>query len=396
MAAPQPNSFRDGLGPLFNARSCEGCHILDGRGHSPKDGALNETSLLVRISIPADTPELKEQLTRTGVIPHPVYGGQIQDFALNGAKPEAKVRVRYEYSNVKFADDSQVQIRKPVLSFESLNYGPFPDNLMTSARIATPMIGLGLLEAISDSRLLAYEDRDDRDGDGISGRGNRVWDVEQKRTVLGRFGWKAGQPNLKQQSAGAFSGDMGITSTLFPDDNCTESQTSCKAATPEKHPDVSDSILDKVVFYSRNLAVPLRMDSKDPDTLKGKALFAKANCTGCHISSFVTQKLKSQPEQSGQKIWPYTDLLLHDMGEGLADNRPEFLATGREWRTAPLWGIGKSKMVNPLGTFLHDGRARTVMEATLWHGGEAEDSKQAVLKMNKEQRRVLIRFVNSL
>ena len=394
--APQPNSFRDGLGPLFNTRACETCHVLDGRGHAPADGELNEAGMLVRISVPATTQKEKEQLTRTGIIPHAVYGGQIQDFALEGVKHEAKVRVRYEYSTVRLSDGESVQIRKPVISLEDLNYGSLPDNLMMSPRIASPMIGLGLLEAISDSHVLANEDPDDRDGDGISGRGNRVWDIEQKKTVLGRFGWKAGQPNLKQQTAGAFSGDMGITSNLFPDDNCTDSQTSCKDATPEEHPDVSDSILDKVVFYSRNLAVPLRMDSKDPEVLLGKALFSKARCTGCHIPSFTTRNLKSHPEQASQKIWPYTDLLLHDMGEDLADNRPEFLASGREWRTAPLWGIGKTKMVNPKATFLHDGRARTIMEAILWHGGEAEDSKQTVIDMNKGQRKALVRFVNSL
>ena len=396
VAAPQPDSFRDGLGPLFNTRSCEGCHILDGRGHAPADGELNEKGLLVRISVPATTQKEKEQLTRSGVIPHPVYGDQIQDFSLEGVKHEAKVRVRYEYSTIRFSDGESVQIRKPVVLLEDLNYGPLPDNLMISPRIASPMIGLGLLEAISDSQILANEDPDDRDGDGISGRGNRVWDIKNKKTALGRFGWKAGQPNMTQQSAGAFNGDMGITSSLFPDDNCTESQTACKAATPEDHPDVSDSILEKVVFYSRNLAVPIRLDSKDPEVLKGKALFGKARCSGCHIPNFTTLKVKNYPEQSEQSIWPYTDLLLHDMGEGLADNRPEFLASGREWRTPPLWGIGKSKMVNPKATFLHDGRARTIMEAILWHGGEGEAAKQAVMDMNKEQRTALVRFVNSL
>ena len=396
VAAPQPDSFRDGLGPLYNTRACETCHILDGRGHAPNDGELNEAGMLVRISIPAETPEQKELLTRSGVILHPVYGDQIQDFALTGVKPEARVRVRYEYSMVEFKDGERVQLRKPVISFEDLNYGPMSTNLMVSPRIAPTMIGLGLLEMISENQILAREDPDDRNGDGISGRGNRVWDIEQQKTVLGRFGWKSGQPNLKQQSAGAFNSDMGITSSLFPDDNCTDAQVSCKEATPEKHPDVSDSILGKVVFYSRNLAVPLRMDSKEPEVLKGKLLFAKARCIGCHIPSYITSNSKIHAEQSRQEIWPYTDLLLHDMGEELTDNRPEFLASGREWRTTPLWGIGKTKMVNPKATFLHDGRARTIMEAILWHDGEAKASRQAVMDMNKGQRQALLRFINSL
>lgn len=396
VAAPDPSSHRDGLGPIFNTNACENCHIRDGRGHAPKGGDLNNVSMLVRISIPPETEEDKKILLTEGVVPHPVYGAQIQDFALPGVAPEAKIRVRYEYSTETFRDGHKVQLRKPVLSLEDPGYGPLPDNLMMSPRLSSPMIGLGLIEAISDSSLLANEDVEDRDGNGISGRVNRVWDIEKQITVIGRFGWKAGQPNLKQQSAGAFQGDMGITSSLFPDDNCTPSQKACKENYQKEGVDVSDSILDKVVFYSRNLAVPLRQDSMNKEILKGKKLFADVLCTGCHIPKFVTANLKTHPEQSRQKIWPYSDFLLHDMGEGLADNRPEFLADGREWRTPPLWGIGKTKMVHEKATFLHDGRARTIMEAILWHGGEAEAAKKKVLAMDTQQRKLLLKFIRSL
>lgn len=395
VAAPSTTTSRDGLGPLFNTNGCQNCHIKDGRGHAPKDGDINEVSLLVRISMPAGEGD-KDVLMKEGVLPHPVYGGQIQDFALPGVKPEAKVQVSYEYIDVELNGGEVVQLRKPTLKLADPAYGPLPDNLMTSMRVANPMIGLGLLEAISDSNLLANEDPDDRDGDGISGRANRVWNVEKNKTVVGRFGWKAGQPDLQQQNAGAFSGDMGITSSLFPNENCTEFQKECNARAVNEEVDVSDNILDQVTFYSRNLAVPVRQDARNKDVIKGKGLFKQAGCTGCHIPSFKTANLKSHPEQSNQLIWPYTDLLLHDMGEGLADNRPEFEASGSEWRTAPLWGISKTHEVSPEATFLHDGRARNIMEAILWHGGEAQASRDKVVNMNKQERQLLLKFIESL
>ncbi|MGI9273408.1 MAG: di-heme oxidoredictase family protein [Endozoicomonas sp.] len=396
VAAPSSTTARDGLGPLFNTNGCQNCHIKDGRGHAPEDGDLNQVSMLIRISVPAATEEERLGLIKSGVVPHPVYGGQIQDFALPGGIPEGQVRVRYQYSDVHFADGEKVQLRKPVLEIENPGYGDLPDNLMMSARIAPPMIGLGLLEAIPEADLLALEDSEDRNEDGISGRLNRVWDVTKNKTVNGRFGWKAGQPDLRQQNAGAFNGDLGITSSLFMGENCTSAQQSCKDLMVGPHPEVSDKILDRVTFYSRNLAVPVRSKAKDAGVLKGKKLFYEAGCTGCHTPSFKTAKLEKQPGQSEQLIWPYTDLLLHDMGEGLADNRPEYIANGREWRTTPLWGIGKTFEVSKEAGFLHDGRARTLMEAILWHGGEAQDSRGRVLAMNKAQRRALLSFVGSL
>ena len=396
VAAPSSTTARDGLGPLFNTNGCQNCHVKDGRGHAPEDGDLNQVSMLVRISVPPVTEKEHLDLVESGVVPHPVYGGQIQDFALPGGIAEGQVRVRYQYTDVHFADGEKVQLRKPVLEIETPGYGDFPDNLMMSARIAPPMIGLGLLEAIPEVDLLALEDPEDKNEDGISGRVNRVWDVAKNGTVMGRFGWKAGQPNLRQQNAGAFNGDLGITSSLFMGENCTAAQKSCQDLMVGPHPEVSDKILDRVTFYSRNLAVPVRSKAKDVKVLKGKKLFNEAGCSGCHTPSFKTEKLDNQPEQSEQLIWPYTDLLLHDMGEGLADNRPEFIASGREWRTPPLWGIGKTFEVSKEAGFLHDGRARTLMEAILWHEGEAGDSREQVLEMDKSERKALLSFIRSL
>jgi len=258
------------------------------------------------------------------------------------------------------------------------------------------VIGLGLLEAISDDDILANADPDDRDGDGISGRPNYVWDRASETIVLGRFGWKAGQPNLNQQNAEAFANDMGLTSSLVPHDGCTPAQTDCLAAPHGGEPEVSDNILATVLFYSRNLGVPARRNVDAPEVLRGKTLFHRAGCQKCHTPSFTTRADAAEPELASQKIRPYTDLLLHDMGDGLADGRPEFLATGREWRTPPLWGIGLTEAVNGHTFFLHDGRARNLLEAILWHGGEAENAKQAVLQFTAEERDALLAFLNSL
>ncbi|OED40490.1 thiol oxidoreductase [Endozoicomonas sp. (ex Bugula neritina AB1)] len=403
--APGENTSRDGLGPLFNTNTCEKCHIRDGRGHAPEDGALNDVSMLIRLSIPATTDQHQKMLRKAGVIPEPVYGGQFQDNALPGVKREGRIRVNYAYSTVSFADGFKVELRKPVFTIEELGYGPLDENVMMSARITPSMIGIGLLEAISEKNLLSHEDPDDADGDGISGRANRVWDVQKQRVSIGRFGWKAGVPTLRQQSAGAFNGDMGLTTSVFPNESCTDHQKECQQAFQGDAPDVSDLILNKVVFYSRNLGVPIRHDAKNPEVLKGKKLFNEVGCAKCHVASFKTASMATQSEtamtvieqeQANQLIWPYSDFLLHDMGEELADGRPEFLATGREWRTPALWGIGHSQTVNKKAGFLHDGRARTLVESVLWHGGEAAESKKKVLEMNSEQRKALFRFIKSL
>jgi CxxC motif-containing protein (DUF1111 family) len=398
VAAPASTKARDGLGPIFNTNGCQNCHIKDGRGHAPEDGDLNRVSMLVRLSIPPSSEDLP-LLPHQGVIPHPVYGDQLQDFALPGGIAEGRVRVTYKYHKVTFQDGETVELRKPVISIEEPGYGPLSSddygNVMMSARIAPPMIGLGLLEAISENDLLANEDIDDKNSDGISGKANRVWDVEQNKTAIGRFGWKAGQPTLKQQNAAAFNGDMGLTSSLFMEESCTPEQKRCHEQMAGEHPEVSDNILNKVTFYSQNLAVPVRHDAKDDKVLTGKQLFYDADCISCHTPSFTIGSTAAR-EQANQKIWPYTDLLLHDMGEGLADHRPEFLANGREWRTPPLWGIGHTHEVDETAAFLHDGRARTLIEAILWHDGEAAKSKQRVLAMSARERNALIHFVESL
>ncbi|HHF0510419.1 TPA: di-heme oxidoredictase family protein [Vibrio antiquarius] len=394
--APASTDARDGLGPLFNTNGCQNCHIKDGRGHPPEQNDLHAVSMLVRLSIPAMTSEQKTAYIRDGVIPEPTYGGQLQDFALQDQTPEGKIEITYTDVPVKFKDGTTVTLRKPHLNITDLGYGDMHPDTEFSARVAPPMIGLGLLESIPDETLLAWADAQDANKDGISGKVNKVWDIEKDDFSIGRFGWKAGQPTLMQQNAAAFNGDVGLTSHLFPNENCTSKQSICDDMPNGGKPEVSENILDFVEFYSQHLAVPIRRNMNDPSVKLGQKTFAAVGCESCHKTSVKTAKRPELPALSEQLIHPYTDMLLHDMGEGLADNRPEYLANGREWRTAPLWGIGYTEEVNGHSYFLHDGRARNLMEAVLWHGGEAETAKQNVLALNKKERDALIAFLNSL
>ncbi|HFQ4939351.1 TPA: di-heme oxidoredictase family protein [Vibrio vulnificus] len=396
VSAPASTDARDGLGPLFNTNGCQNCHIKDGRGHPPEKGDSHAVSMLVRLSIPALTAEQKKAVITSGVIPEPTYGGQLQDFALQDQKPEGQISIRYSDVPVTFSDGTTVVLRKPTVEIRDLAYGEMHPQTLLSARVAPPMIGLGLLESIGEETLLQWADEDDRNQDGISGKLNKVWDVQTQSLAIGRFGWKAGQPTLMQQNAAAFNGDLGLTSHLFPQENCTDRQDLCRKLPNGGSPEVSDNILDFVEFYSQHLAVPIRRNVNDPQVKLGETLFVQSGCESCHKQTVKTAKREALPVLSEQTIHPYTDLLLHDMGPGLADNRPEYLANGQEWRTPPLWGIGYTQEVNDHTYFLHDGRARNLMEAVLWHGGEAEAAKQNVLKMSAKERDALIAFLNSL
>lgn len=394
--APATTTARDGLGPLFNTNACQNCHIKDGRGHLPESDDDIAVSMLVRLSVPATDDTPAEVLERLGTVPEPTYGGQFQDASLPGTRPEGRIRLRFNERTVTLANGRSVELRQPVLELTDLNYGPMADNVQTSIRVAPAMIGLGLLEAIPDTDILAWEDPSDKDGDGISGRANWVWDPVIERTRLGRFGWKAGQPSLRQQNAAAFNGDLGLTTELFQTENCTPAQILCGELPNGGTPEVRTELLDNVTFYSAHLAVPAQRDHDSPEVERGAELFTISGCAACHRSSFITGPSADRPALANQTIHPFTDLLLHDMGPGLADNRPEFRANGREWRTPPLWGIGLVPAVNGHQQLLHDGRARNVLEAILWHGGEAETARQTVEAMNETDLDALLAFVNSL
>ncbi len=405
VTAPASTQAADGLGPLYNARSCQRCHLKDGRGHPPSGPEDNAVSMFLRLSIPPqnDAQETLLREHRVNNIPDPVYGTQLQDFAIAGHKAEGQMRIDYEARSVELADGETVQLRKPTYRVAALGYGPLHPQIRISPRVAPQMIGLGLLEAIDEADILQQADPDDADGDGISGRPNRVWSSEHQRVMLGRFGHKAGMPSVNEQSQGAFSGDIGISVPLHPSGagECSDLQAACREAPDGNSPQYEDleaesRVTDLVVFYARNLAVPARRRHDSEPVLAGKKIFYDIGCIACHTPKYRTPADGVAAEQSDQLIWPYTDLLLHDLGEGLADHRPEGVANGREWRTAPLWGIGLTPDVNGHSYYLHDGRARNLLEAILWHGGEAEAARDAVVRLSKRDRAYLLRFVESL
>ncbi len=378
-----PSLVNPGLGPVFNHLSCVSCHPKNGKSPQPFSGA-DLKGLLFRISIPGTNPH-------NGPLDVPGMGTQLQQKAIFGKAAEADIQISFTETTYYFEDGTPYALRKPTYTISN-PYTAIPSNTMLSPRIAQQVIGLGLLEAINESDILAKEDVSDANGDGISGKANKVWNPITHQTVVGRFGWKAGNPTLLLQAASALHEDIGITSWVFP--------TESSAGQPQydglnDEPEIDSNFLADITQYTQSLAVPKRRDFNDANALNGKKLFFKIGCDQCHTQKYVTGT-GLIPSVSNQTIYPYTDMLLHDMGTELADDRPDFLASGTEWRTPPLWGIGLTYLVNGHTSFLHDGRARNILEAIMWHGGEAENQKQQVRKLSKQERDDLVKFVNSL
>ncbi|RYE88255.1 MAG: c-type cytochrome [Hyphomicrobiales bacterium] len=405
VASPSSTQASDGLGPFFNARGCQNCHLKDGRGRPPTGDETNSVSMFLRLSVPARDADEQALIDTRGVLlfPEPTYGEQLQVFAVTGLRAEGRMVIDYANEEVTLGDGTVVTLRRPTYSVADLAYGPMHADVMISPRVAPPMIGLGLLESIPEADILARADPEDADSDGMSGKANVVRDPVSEQVMLGRFGWKAGAATIRAQSASAFAGDIGISTPLVngPHGDCTDAQADCLAAPTGEQArlgvsEAPDPVLDLVTFYSQNLGVPQRRKVDDPQVLAGKQAFYAAGCTGCHTPKFVTSRDAPDKQHQFQLIWPYSDLLLHDMGEGLADHRPEGAADGREWRTPPLWGIGLTSTVSGHTFFLHDGRARNFAEAILWHGGEAQKSRDAFAKLPKSERDALLAFLESL
>jgi CxxC motif-containing protein (DUF1111 family) len=373
-----------GLGPHFNNPSCDGCHIGDGRGELPAPGQPLE-SMLLRVSIPGRAPD-------GGALAAPGFGLQLQTRGVAPVPAEATVSITIETTTGRYGDGTPFELRKPRFALLS-PHRPLPPGLLISPRVSPPVIGLGLLEAVPVSTLETFADPTDRNGDGITGRLNIVFDAVRGLPAVGRFGVKANTASLFQQSAGAYNGDMGITSPLFPIENCEGVYAQCART---RLPDVTDSTVRATTFYTQTLAVPARRNINDLTVRLGQALFSVVGCASCHRPLMQTGTLPGVLAVSNQTIRPYTDLLIHDMGPGLSDDRPDFLASGREWRTAPLWGLGLTRTVNPRATLLHDGRARTVAEAILWHGGEAQRSRDIFRLLPEALRGAMLRFLDTL
>jgi CxxC motif-containing protein (DUF1111 family) len=387
-----------GLGPTFVADRCSACHINTGRGNPPQSSGEQLLSMLVRLSIPG-TDE------HGGPKPHPHYGDQFQNRSLDGRNVdlafagapvpnEADLFLDWEETPVAFADGDTASLRKPVLRIENPKFGDLDASVMTSLRIAQPLVGIGFLEAVPEDTLLSIAQR--QRAQNVNGRPNRVWDAVNGRMALGRFGWKANVPNLKQQIAAASIGDMGVNSRLFPDQNCPPVQVVCAKMLAGNFPEIIDHEIGALELWLQGLAVPARRNVNDADVRRGAQLFAQAQCAVCHVPDMSTGKFPGLPQLSDQVFHAYTDMLLHDMGEGLADGRPDFAAGPRDWRTPALWGLGLSAVVTGGIALLHDGRARNVDEAILWHGGEAAAAREAFRAMPKADRVALARFVESI
>jgi CxxC motif-containing protein (DUF1111 family) len=378
-----PSAVNGGLGPIFNQNSCASCHAKNGRSAFPTSEDLG--GLLFRLSSEG-----------VGAHGEPLavanFGDQLQTKAIYGKQPEGNVQISFSYMDGKFPDGQSYTLRKPNYTI-SQTYTLMPAHTQISPRIAPPVFGLGLLEAIPEAEILKNVDEVDANQDGVSGRANYVWSHEQQKNMLGRFGWKANQPTLYQQTASAYLGDMGITSPLFKEESF-KNQVQHDGLADD--PEIDDKTLKLATYYTQSLAVPASRRQKESEIQKGRSLFKQVGCETCHRASFVTSPQAQFPFLSDQTIYPYTDLLLHDMGEELADNRPDFLASGREWRTPPLWGIGLTEVVSGHTHFLHDGRARTLQEAILWHGGEAEKSLTQYKKLSKKERDMVLAFLNTL
>ena len=388
-----------GLGPTFVADSCGACHMRAGRGAPPETPDEPPVSVVVRLSMPGTD-------AHGGPCPHDRYGDQLQNRALQGQRPElqfrtvpvpheADVRIEWEEHTVALPDGTEVSLRRPRVHIEQLAFRDLGADAATSLRVAPPVFGLGLLEAVSEDALHALAVAQRRIG--FAGRLNFVWNAIEQRLALGRFGWKASQPSLRQQIAVAAIADMGVTTNLFPKQNCPDIQTACLGEVPGNDPELSDAAWDDLERLTLGLGVPARRDWSDENVQRGAALFERLQCAVCHTPTLRTaDSFPRLPQLARQTIRPYTDLLLHDMGEELADHRPEFVASGRDWRTPPLWGLGLSRMVNGNTAMLHDGRARSATEAILWHGGEAAGSREAFVGLRASERAALLAFLDAI
>jgi CxxC motif-containing protein (DUF1111 family) len=438
LEAPSATPSRQGLGPLYDAAACAECHVGNGRGRTAFDPEDSGVGVVLRLSVPG--------LGSSGVpAPEPTYGDQLQSRALDGVTAEGKFSVSWRQLAGSYDDGTPYTLLQPSYDVTALGYGPLDANCLESLRTAPATIGLGLLEAIPEARLRDLADHDDADGDGISGRINLVWDAAASALAVGRFGWKAEQPSLRQQAAASLGADLGVTSALFPLESCTPAEAACSAVAsaeaaarsteaPEaagvdagaeradaaaEHadaaaeradaggstpvgdaggppPELDPRVLDRLETYLRLLAVPARRDLDSPIVQRGERSFTNAGCPACHVPSHVTAANAPLAELRRQRIWPYTDLLLHDLGPDLSDGRPSFGAAGSEWRTPPLWGLGLYASVNGHEQLLHDGRARGVAEAVLWHGGEGAAARDRFRALSVDERAALVAFVDTL
>ncbi len=382
LPAGHTGAERDGLGPTYLAASCAGCHPADGRSDAPATPGSSSQPILRFVD------------SDTSASPLDAYGFQLQTLAIDGVPPEAHLQVSWRELPAAYPDGTRYSLREPIIEVVGEQFGSLDGVVATGVRVGPSLIGLGLLEAIPESAISAGADPGDHDGDGVSGRINVVTTVDGD-VAIGRFGHKANVATIADQTAIAYLLDLGVTSPGFPDENCPTPQLMCSAAANGGSPEISANRFADVVVYASTLAVPGRPSSGDQGVLEGEQIFTAIGCSTCHVARWETGE-HPIGALANQVIYPYTDLLLHDMGPGLSDGRTDELAGPREWRTSPLWGLGLVRSVNARAGFLHDGRARTIEEAVLWHGGEGLRSRDAFVSLSAADRERVIQFLSSL
>jgi len=382
VSAPASTRAADGLGPLYNARACTSCHVNHGRGHPPDAGGTPGVAMALRLAGPDGAPD-------------PVLGQQVQHLAVAGLKAEAQAHLDWHEFPVTLVDGEVVHLREPVITLSQFGYGPPAPETALGARIAPPLIGMGLIERIDPADILANESR-------VGGRARMIADpvayggADGVGAKLARFGRRAGTVSLQHATAAALAVDIGMSTPLFPDPwgDCTAAQPACRDA-PHGDGDarvheISNTGLNLIVQHLASLGVPSPRHTGD--TAQGAKIFAEAGCATCHRPSY-----QIDTADGPDTISPYSDFLLHDMGPGLASTAPEAGVSSGEWRTAPLWGLGWTSIVGEgLESYLHDGRARSVLEAILWHGGAAQSARDHVAALPAEDRAALIRYLESL
>ncbi len=318
------------------------------------------------------------------------YGRQMQDQAIANVTPEAKLVVRWEPVEVRMGDGSTVVLKRPVFGVDRLAYGELPSDVRLAPRVAPAVFGLGLIENVDAAMVVAWADPSDRNSDGISGRA--IW----TNGNLGKFGWKSQVAALRGQVVAAAIEDIGISTDEFPRQNCTSAQAGCAAATHGGEPEMGPRDVDRLTRYLAFLGVPPRRSPTSAAVARGSALFGDFGCAACHRPMLRTVA-DAQPDWlANQTFFAYTDLLVHDLGAALSDPQMSHIEYAREWRTAPLWGLGLIRAVNGHQQLLHDGRADGVAEAILWHGGEGLPAREKFRWANQSERDDLVAFVNDL
>ncbi|QRG04865.1 thiol oxidoreductase [Xanthobacter dioxanivorans] len=375
---PAPASTRaaDGLGPLFDARSCASCHPRDGRAPATVENGTAGRGFVLMIARPDGSGD-------------PVYGRRFQIDAVPGIPAEGMIGI----SDTARPDGRMA--RKP--HAEGLAYGPIDPASGVSLRVAPDLKGRGALARVPDAALIAIEQEQAKGKDGVSGRARRITRADGT-TVLGRFGWKASQPDLARQSAEAFFLDLGLSNPYHPEPwgDCTPAQTACRDAphgtanrtegTADDALEIGRPLLDRVVAYVASLPAPAPEPLASKTRRPGAHLFAATGCAACHRPSL--------PTTDGAGARMFTDLLLHDMGPDLGDTMPEPGAGASEWRTAPLAGLSAA-LAEGTG-LLHDGRARSIEEAVAWHGGEAATAARRFGALSDPDKAALVRYLSGL